>query len=517
MTAVWGVLMGGLLVGCTYSSSEYQRLDSTVVKDTGDTRLGKGVAPLVADRYGKSGFLPLANGLDAFVARLGLAEASDKTLDVQYYLFHDDSTGRLLSAYLWKAAERGVRVRLLLDDMDMAGHDAGLSAIARHPNIQIRLFNPFPIRGMRFLNFITHFGTVTRRMHNKSFTVDNQVTIVGGRNIGDEYFDAADGVNFGDMDLLSVGPIVEKVGDAFDEYWNSDLAIPVSAFDLPRDPQFLTRSQALLTEEFESLSDSAYGQRLRESNLVEKLEEGSINFFWGHADLLYDRPEKVRSEPDDRATHLGPELSEIFESVEDDLILVSPYFVPGKKGTALLKSLVERGSRVTVLTNSLAATDVPAVHGGYARYRSALVESGVEIYEMPPSNKVDSGSDRLGGSQASLHAKTMVFDQKRVLVGSMNLDPRSSLLNTEMGILIESPEMARVISNWRDQTLPEIAWRIELERVEDPMPFGAQQRLVWIAHQDGRQTRLNQHEPEAGFWDRLQALISRLLPIERQL
>lgn len=517
-TLAWGVLLGGLLVGCTYSSSEYQRLESTAVQDTGDTRLGKGVVPLVADRSGQSGFVPLANGLDAFVARLALAKASDKTLDVQYYLFHDDSTGRLLSAYLWKAAERGVRVRLLLDDMDMAGHDAGLSAIARHPNIQIRLFNPFPIRGMRFLNFITHFGTVTRRMHNKSFTVDNQVTIVGGRNIGDEYFEAADGVNFGDMDLLSVGPIVQKVGDAFDEYWNSHLAIPVSVFDLPQDPQFLTRSQGLLTEELESISDSAYGQRLQESNLVEKLEEGGLTFFWAHASLLYDRPEKVRSEPEDRTTHLGPELSEIFESVEDDLILVSPYFVPGKKGTALLNSLVDRGSRVTVLTNSLAATDVPAVHGGYARYRSALVEGGVEIYEMPPSNnKVDSGSDRLGGSQASLHAKTMVFDQKRVLVGSMNLDPRSSLLNTEMGILIESPEMAGAISKWRDQTLPEIAWRIELERVEDPTPFGAQQRLVWIVHQDGQQTRLNQHEPEAGFWDRVQAVISRLLPIERQL
>ncbi len=512
-----GVLMVIALAGCTYSSSEYQRFETKALRDTGDTRLGQGVATLVADEPGNSGFVPLANGLDAFVARLALVEAADKSLDVQYYLFHDDSTGRLLTAYLLRAANRGVRVRLLLDDMDMGGRDAGLSAIVQHPNIQVRLFNPFPIRGMRFLNFITHFGTVTRRMHNKSFTVDNQVTIVGGRNIGDEYFDAAQGVNFGDMDLLSIGPVVRQVSHAFDEYWNSDLTIPASSFDLPSDPEFITRSKSVLNKELASLSESAYGRRLEESKLVEKLEAGSLDVFWAPAHLFYDRPEKVRSEPGDRTAHLGPQLSELFASVENDLILVSPYFVPGKQGTALLKSLVERGCRVTVLTNSLAATDVPAVHGGYARYRTELLESGVEIYEMPPTKNAASHSNRLGASQASLHAKTMVFDQKRVMVGSMNLDPRSNLLNTEMGILVDSSEMAGAVSDWREHSLPEIAWRVELERVEDSVPFGSQQRLRWISLEDGQLIRLEQHEPEAGFWDRVQAAISRLLPIERQL
>lgn len=518
-TAIATVVLAFLLGGCNTLPTEYQRLDSEAMRDTDDTRIGGGVAPLVIQHSGQSGFSPLANGLDAFVARLALAEAADRTLDVQYYLFHDDVTGRLLAGYLMKAADRGVRVRLLLDDMDMGGRDAGLSAIAQHPNIQIRLFNPFPSRGMRYLDFVSHFGTVTRRMHNKSFTADNQVTIVGGRNVGDEYFEASDGINFGDMDVLAVGPIVREVSDAFDLYWNSDLALPVSALGVSDDPGFLERARSHLAADLQALPDSAYGRRLRESELARHLERGDLKFFWGAARLLYDLPEKVRKDPDDRSTHLGPELKEVLKSVRKDLIIVSPYFVPGKQGTALLRSLVERGCRVTVLTNSLAATDVPAVHSGYSRYRRALVEAGVEVFEMPPSTAADdAGRHRFGESQASLHAKTLAFDGSSVLVGSMNLDPRSNLLNTEMGILIDSPELARAIADWRDKRLPEIAWRIDLEPVEasDALP-GAEQRLVWIARERGQEARRYDQEPESSIWARIQAIVFRMLPVERQL
>jgi len=508
-----------MLGGCASLPTEYQRLDSSAMHDADDSRIGRGVAPLVADHFGKSGFLPLANGLDAFVARLALAEAADKTLDVQYYLFHDDVTGRLLAGYLIKAADRGVRVRLLLDDMDMGGRDSGLSAIAQHPNIEIRLFNPFPSRGMRYLNYISHFGTVTRRMHNKSFTVDNQVTIVGGRNIGDEYFEAAEGVNFGDMDVLAVGPIVREISVAFDRYWNSDLALPVSALGATVDPGLLERARTQLMEDIKTLPDSIYGQQLGESQLTKQLEKGDLDFFWARARLLYDLPEKVLMEPGDRSTHLGPELGELLASVKSELIVISPYFVPGKEGTAFLNSLVERGCRVTILTNSLAATDVPAVHAGYARYRQSLVEAGVEVYEMPPlSFAYESGAPRFGGSQASLHAKTMVLDRERVLVGSMNFDPRSNLLNTEMGILIESPELANSIADWRDHSLPELAWRIELERVEATDSFMVtEQRLVWISRQNGQEIRLDDREPESSIWAKIQAMLSSMLPIEHQL
>jgi putative cardiolipin synthase len=515
---VW-VFLAIFLSGCAGLPTDYPRQRSEALHNTDDTRIGREVSPLLVAHPGKSGFFTLGNGLDAFVARLALAKAADQTLDVQYYLFHDDLTGRLLAGHLLQAAERGVRVRLLLDDMDMGGKDAGLAAVAQHPNIEIRLFNPFPSRGMRVLNFLTHFGTVTRRMHNKSFTVDNQLAIVGGRNIGDEYFEAAAGVNFGDMDVLAVGPIVREVSAAFDVYWSSDLAVPVGALGASGEPGLLERARTRLAADLEALPDTDYGRRLREAELTQRLADRNVEFFWGPARLLYDLPEKVRTDPDVRSTHLGPELDDLLASVQTEVILVSPYFVPGREGTALLRSLAERGRRVTVLTNSLAATDVPAVHAGYARYRRSLIEAGVEIFEMRPVQTADeAGRRRFGESQASLHAKTIVLNRERVLVGSMNLDPRSSLLNTEMAILIESPELAGAIGEWRDQGLADVAWRVDLERVATPhSPAGEETRLVWISDEEGREIRRYDREPESGFWARLQATVLRLLPIERQL
>ncbi|MGB5198439.1 MAG: phospholipase D family protein [Sedimenticolaceae bacterium] len=515
---VW-VFLAVFLGGCAGLPTDYPRQRSEALHHTDDTRIGREVAPLLTVQPGKSGFFTLGNGLDAFVARLALAEAADRTLDVQYYLFHDDVTGRLLAAHLLRAADRGVRVRLLLDDMDMGGKDAGLATVSLHPNIEIRLFNPFPSRGMRLLNFLTHFGTVTRRMHNKSFTVDNQLAIVGGRNIGDKYFEAAAGVNFGDMDVLAVGPIVREVSAAFDVYWNSELAVPVEALGATGEPELLERARTRLAADIEALPDTVYGRRLQEAKLTQRFRDRNVDFFWGPARLLYDLPEKVRTDPDDRSTHLGPELDDLLASVQTEVILVSPYFVPGREGTALLRSLVERGRRVTVLTNSLAATDVAAVHAGYARYRRSLVEAGVEIYEMRPVQTAEeAGRPRFGESQASLHAKTIVFDRERVLVGSMNLDPRSRLLNTEMAILIESPELASAIGDWRDEGLADIAWRVDLERVATPhSPVGEETRLVWVSHEEGRESRRYDREPESGLWARFQAMVLRLLPVERQL
>ena len=288
---VW-VFLAVFLGGCAGLPTDYPRPRSEAIHDTDDTRIGREVAPLLVAQPGKSGFFTLGNGLDAFVARLALAEAADRTLDVQYYLFHDDVTGRLLAGHLLRAADRGVRVRLLLDDMDMGGKDAGLATVSQHPNIEIRLFNPFPSRGMRLLNFLTHFGTVTRRMHNKSFTVDNQLAIVGGRNIGDKYFEAAAGVNFGDMDVLAVGPIVRDVSAAFDVYWNSELAVPVEALGATGEPGLLERARTRLAADIEALPDSVYGRRLREAELTQRFRDRKVDFFWGPARLLYDLPER---------------------------------------------------------------------------------------------------------------------------------------------------------------------------------------------------------------------------------
>lgn len=505
----------GLVSGCASLPTDYPRADSMALSETDDTALGRALESLARPQPGSSGVYPLGNGVDAFVARLALASVAERSLDVQYYLFHNDTTGLLLAGYLLQAADRGVRVRLLLDDMDMGGRDAGLAALDQHPNIEIRLFNPFPSRSMRVFNLLTHFGTVTRRMHNKSFTVDNQATIVGGRNIGDEYFDASEGTNFGDMDLLAVGPITNEVSGAFDRYWNSDLAVPVRALAGSGDAELLEGARAYFNSEIDDLPNTVYGRCLFESDLTARLIANDVPFQWGEARLIYDLPEKVRTDPDDRSTHMGPELNDLMASAESELIAISPYFVPGKEGAAFLASLVERGVRVTVLTNALAATDVAAVHSGYSRYRPALIAAGVELYEMKPTDKGREERARLGESQASLHAKTLVIDGEQVVVGSMNLDPRSALLNTEMGVIIDTPALAAKVGEWRDQELPKIAWRVELEPVTTSV--GEEQRLVWISREDGEDVRRYDHEPEATLWARIQASLLRLLPIEQQL
>jgi putative cardiolipin synthase len=351
-------------------------------------------------------------------------------------------------------------------------------------------------------------------MHNKSFRVDNQVAVVGARNIGQDYFDAAAGVNVGDMDVLAVGPIVRDVSAAFDRHGNSDLSVAVGALDVRDVPGLLEGARKRLAADLKALPDSVYARRLREPTLAQRLEERDRDFSWGPARLLCDLPEKVRTDPDDRNTHLGPELGDLLASFQRELILISPYFVLGKQGTESLPSLVERGCRVTVLTNSLAATNVPAGHAGYPRYRRSLVEAGVEIYEMRPANTAEeAGRSRLGESQASLHAKTVVFDRERVLVGSINLDPRSSLLNTEMGILIVSPKLASASADCRDQGLPDIALRVDLERIAMPdFPPGGETRLVRISREDGREIPGYGREPESGLWARSQATVFACCP-----
>jgi len=510
-----GAILLALLTACSSLPADYPRIPSNLLTGTDtETRLGRAVSPLLREHPHQSAFRPLATGLDAFVARVAFADVADRSIDLQYYLYHDDLAGRALTARLLEAADRGVRVRVLLDDMDMNGRDEGLASLALHPNIEIRLFNPFPSRTLRYVNFLTHFGTVTRRMHNKAFIVDNQLAIVGGRNIGDEYFDAARDTNFGDMDVLAAGPIVHEVSEVFDLYWNNELAYPVEALGARGDPELLQAARRRLAQQVEAVANSRYGRRLRESTLAAELQSGVLDFYWAPAELLYDLPEKVLSDPDDRSTHLGPELEELLRSSQRQITLVSPYFVPGKSGLRLLLELAARDVRVTVITNSLASTDVPAVHSGYVRYRRRLLGAGVELYETRPAPTLNGDEEsRPGSSQASLHAKTFAIDGERVLVGSMNLDPRSDLLNTEMGILIESPELAQKLETWRETDLPHQAWRLDLTSPQDR----SRPKLRWLAEEAGGATEMSGREPEASFWRRISAAFLRLLPIERQL
>jgi putative cardiolipin synthase len=419
---------------------------------------------------------------------------------------------------LLRAADRGVRVRLLLDDMATKGIDAMLATLDSHPDIEVRIVNPYASRGFRGLETLTRFDTVTRRMHNKSFSVDDSMTVVGGRNIGDEYFGVHEDVNFGDMDVLAVGPAAAKVGNQFDLYWNSELAYPIQSLaGGPGDLDVLRRD---LKELDEGHRNSPYAQRARNSDLVRKFVAGTLPFQWGHALVFYDLPEKLITDPEDRSTHLGPKARPYtLGAVKRDLLIFSPYFVPGEEGVMVLTDLEKRGVRVRLLTNSLASTDVGAVHAGYAKYRKPLLQGGVEIYEFKPdadTPRKGKFAKLRGSSGASLHAKTTVFDREALFIGSPNLDPRSGKLNTELGILFESEALAKGLADWFDDNQAHIAYRVSLDRSQCTNEHRCEERLRWTDEEDGRKA-VYLKDPETGVLTRFFVSLVSLLPIEGQL
>ena len=325
----------------------------------------------------------LASGLDAFVARAVLAGLAQRSLDVQYYLYHNDLTGKLFTQQLLKAADRGVRVRLLVDDMGLEGRDFGALALDAHPNIEVRIINPFIRGSSRLTQYVSRLGKVTRRMHNKSFIADNQATILGGRNIGNEYFEADPDLEFGDLDVLAICPVVRQASDVFDLYWNSDLVYPVSALiKQPPSAQEINAGRAGLDKFTANQSDSEYAVALRESNLAQRLQADQVEFHWGDGKVVYDHPDKLLEDRTRTDLHLANQLKSLFDEVQQELIIFSPYFVPTLNGVDKLVALSRNGVRVRILTNSLASTDVGVAYAGYAKYRKALLHGGIELYEM---------------------------------------------------------------------------------------------------------------------------------------
>lgn len=486
-----------------------------VFQDTGDTRLGKRYVELKKNHSEESGFFLLGNGLDAFTARAILAQAADRSLDVQYYMIHNDLTGLLFGDQLLKAADRGVRIRLLIDDMDLEKRDEGLSTLAAHPNIHLRIFNPFSRHIIRAPQFLFQFGSITRRMHNKSFTVDNQATIVGGRNIGDEYFDADPDFAFADLDILAIGPVVKEVSNSFDEYWNSSLAYPIEVLrpDLT-EKNDLEKGRKMLTEHIGQDSVSEYLQLLLNSRLAETLRNDEVVWHWGEAAVMADNPGKLESYDSDHAYTLSSKIKPFFENLDKEFLIFSPYFVPGKKGTKFLADLSKSGVHVRILTNSLASTDVGVVHAGYAKYRTTLLRAGVELYEM---NKTLNRKERkekkgaFGSSKASLHAKSFVFDREQVFIGSLNLDPRSIVENTEIGIMVTSKEVADILADTFDQMVEKIAFRLELHTDEEGIEF-----IFWHGLEEGEQ-HVWKADPHTSFWRRFGLGLVSLLPVESQL
>ncbi|MFZ1385787.1 MAG: phospholipase D family protein [Thiolinea sp.] len=382
----------------------------------------------------------LSNPHVALLDRLQLIDAATETIDIQYYLFHDDESGQAVLQALVDAAKRGIKVRLLLDDMDMIGRDGIFVRLMKdNPNLQVRIFNPFYLRVFRIPEYPARFPQVTRRMHNKSLTVDRIVTIVGGRNVGNEYFSFKTEVAFSDFDLLAAGKIGADVTESFDKYWHSGLAIDLSTLNDPAGD-----------ERFNKWNDQSskvlqlYRQEVQINQPAINELIGSISRTTYYADMkvIYDRPEKVISSFSDTSGNITAEIANLMKSANKELVISSPYFIPGKFGLEVFQSLIDRGVNVVILTNSFAANDVAAVHAGYVNYRKRLLQMGVKLYELKPLNaeaQLDKGFELFGSKRASLHAKAFVVDEKTTFVGSFNLDPRSSVHNTEMGIFFDEP------------------------------------------------------------------------------
>lgn len=506
------------LAACTHSDlrPDYPRQPSTVLPVQADAPLTAYAGRLTSTHGEDSGLRLISDSSDALLVRIALADRAVHSLDLQYYMFHSDATGQLLAQHLLAAADRGVRVRLLLDDLHVAGNDAVLRALDGHPHIQIRLFNPFLERKSSLWSigkqFAGDFSRLNRRMHNKTFIADGSVAIVGGRNIGDEYFDADSNVNFRDLDVLAVGPVVAQIGEGFDRYWNSPQSFPIGAFHykVPGDPELATLRKQLAANA-RSFSQTSYAQNLisRVGDLAHETPEAQ--WAWGPTTYLTDDPDKGNPEADDKGLHMAPKLREWMDGAQHQVTLISPYFVPGKKGVAYLTAMRQRGIAVNLLTNSLASTDSGGVYATYASYRTPLLAQGVGIYELKSdAGSHGGGSGHFFGSSSggsSLHAKAMVVDDNHAFVGSMNLDPRSRDLNTEDGVIVESPVLAKaLLSIFADATKPAHSYHVML----DPNT----RSTYWLGQgPDGQPVRVD-HAPDTSWWRRFKVGMSRLLPIE---
>ena len=473
--------------------------------ETADTTLGQALGSEQEAHAGLSGILTLAAARDAFAARMLMVEAAERSLDVQYYIWRNDVTGTLLLDALLRAAERGVRVRLLLDDNGIAGLDQTLSTLDQHPNIEVRLFNPFSLRKAKMLGYLTHFSRANRRMHNKSLTVDNQATIIGGRNIGDEYFDASEGVLFADLDVLAIGPVVADTSADFDRYWASDSSYPLELI-VPRSQNAPLRLHDIAADLSNTPAASGYVKALQESDFIARLLDKDLSFEWSETTLVSDDPAKGLGTASDSELLIS-DLKDMLDTPTSRVDLVSPYFVPTQAGVDLFTGMVRRGIEVRILTNALEATDVTPVHAGYAKRRRALLEGGVKLYEMRLGADDEAPREKagpFGSSGSSLHAKTFALDGQRIFIGSFNFDPRSARLNTEMGFIIESPTLAAAIGQAFETDIPENAYELGLSENGG---------LYWLERQNGERRRLDS-EPGTGLLKNLGVRLLSWLPIE---
>ena len=472
-----------LLAGCVGLPQHVIKYRSDALRSPQTTTLGR-IALASADdnpRY-LSGIRLLASGEEAFDSLIALADRAERTLDIQYYIIHQDESARILLQHVRGAADRGVRVRVLVDDLNTAGEDRRFMHLEQHVNVDVRVFNPFPggrsATWTRILNSISDIPRINHRMHNKLFVADNAIAITGGRNIGDEYFTRDKRSNFIDLDVVAAGPVVPQLSASFDAFWNSKYSYPIASLAAPvpaaPPPPLLPPSEAVP-------ADAA-------NWLAGELDEGRLDLAWVPATVLADRPAKIASEisPGEEET-IANNVAALMRSAQKEVIVISPYFVPGKQGVELMRELTERGVHIRVLTNSLASTDSPLVHNGYSRYRVALLKLGVELSEVRP--KLGQHRPRFHpfrGSSASLHAKALVIDQKSVFIGSLNMDARSARTNSELGLVIRSADIARQVTGLLDDISADGSYKLSLDQAG---------HIVWTSGEAGAE-RVWHTDPE---------------------
>ena len=497
-----------LVWGCASLPPLGERAQTRAFQDTGETMLGRAVSPLAAAHPGRTGVHAMPAGTDAFAARVTLARLAQRSIDAQYYIWHTDETGMLLLEELALAARRGVRVRLLLDDQGSHGADDLIAALGLDPNFEIRLYNPFAQRGARITEYLADFQRVNRRMHNKAFIADNQAAIVGGRNVGNEYFGAGTATPFQDLDALIAGDAVAAVSAEFDRYWNSASAYPWQAVVAPAASGAEQSLQARFREVRDDPDSRIYLEAVRTTPLLAALKDRSLELEWTGVSVMSDDPAKTLDRDGRRELLLIGEIAAHGMRAHRTLDMISPYFVPGEDGARALADLARSGVKVRVLTNSFRATDVSVVHAGYAKRRCGLARAGVTLYELKGTGVAATkraSAARSGSSATSLHAKTYAADGERVFIGSFNFDMRSALLNTEMGLVIQSPALAARVARFFDERLRTDAYEVR------PRESGA--CVEWIERTGDAQT-LHENEPGTGLLRRAWLAFLSLLPID---
>jgi len=489
------------------------------------TSLGRLMAPRAQSHPGQSGFRLLENGREALVARTALADAAERTIDAQYYICDPDAAGSFFFQRLIAAADRGVRVRLLLDDNNLSD-DREMATLCAHPNIEVRVFNPFQFRARwaRLPQYATDFNRIVRRMHNKIFIADNEVAIIGGRNIGNTYFSLDSESNFRDFDLLMAGPLARDASAAFDDYWNSQWAVPATRLvwmtPKPADFEKLKQQIAMRVQTvagFEQENEERRRGYLRELTAHDAL-------VWAKGEIISEPPRKIQSDSDETA-RVSSRLEQEYQETNRELLVEVAYIVPTEAFQNQLNELCRRGVSVKIMTSALEATDVSMVFSAYKKYRVNLLEAGVELYEYKAHAGLTRSERRWykpRSSLSSLHTKAIVFDRERVYIGSANLDPRSVKLNTEIAVLVHSRRLARQMSDYLAEDFsPGRSWHVQLHHAWEYQPgrgvWREQRYLTWTGEQQGKPTTLY-FEHAAGPWQRLKAFLYSLLPgIEPQL